>query len=591
MSRGWDIALALATAASTTTPGLGQSLTSGSVSESPRPPFNVLVVLVDDVGIELLETYDAINAWPGTRSETLASGLYPEMPRLRDFAKHGITFTNAHAMPNCSPTRAGIYCGRYNMRTGVGSLVRENNASNTFVEFGVDVGLPSDQGYRNRREYVISEMAAHVGYKSAVFGKWHLGMIGVDPSIPQERGTNEVASGTLPNGIRYEGSGWRHLDQVGRWDEWFVVFNSIPNNPQPYTVDLKPDGTFGVRHAPRREDRVRNGGWYGRAKGDLGTTLFNGSRQYTDRVCVDRALDWMNASGTEPFLCFLPFSLIHTPYHDPRDAGYSVRPVYAELIDKVPPELSVWGYHMAMLEALDFEFGRLLDRLDASVRARTLIVFTSDNGTQSTLRAAREVHGKELGPTYDAIVDGANPSFKGSLYETGTRVPLIVQGPPGIVLGAPRSTPVLVDTHVDIFETCRALMHVPYEQVATDGRLRDGVSFLEALHSPDLAFGQHARQFGFSHRFQNNGDGDDPTARDGQDAWAYMRILPEDGAYKLISQSSGFELYRILSDEGSPVGADPFEQEPIDIESTGRVQFHRLLLEAQALLSTEFLSP
>ena len=171
--------------------------------------------------------------------------------------------------------------------------------------------------------------------------------------------------------------------------------------------------------------RVRDGGWYGREKGDTTTTLYNGPMQYADRIKVDRALAWMNNQANEPFVSFVTLNLIHTPFHDPRPADFPVRTVYGDIIDSNPAEDAAWAYQMAMLEALDSEFGRLLDGLDPQVRARTLIVFASDNGSQSTLKTARELHGRNLGTVYDQLVDMNR--FKGTVYEGGVRIPLIVQ--------------------------------------------------------------------------------------------------------------------------------------------------------------------
>jgi arylsulfatase A-like enzyme len=299
----------------------------------------------------------------------------------------------------------------------------------------------------------------------------------------------------------------------------------------------------------------------------------------------------MNQNGNEPFLCFVPFNLIHSPLHDPRPAGYSIRSVYSDIIDATSGVNASWANSMAMLEALDVEFGRLVNGLAPAIRQRTLIVFTADTGTSSTMRVAREVNGKQLGPVYDALLDVGEGRFKNSVYEGGLRVPMLVQGPPGLVRNVPRSSPALIDVHVDIFETCRALMQIPYRDVVPDGRQRDGISFLGPLLSPSLSYSQHLRQFSFAYRFVRNGDGDDLSARAGRRHWSYIRHVAGDGTYKLISRNESHELYRIRDDSGGTTGADPFELSPLDIRGAWQTQYESVQTEAQALLESEFASP
>ncbi len=561
------------------------------ITPAPVPRYNVLVVLTDDLGVEPLSAYDRVNAWPGTAAETKAAGLYANTPRLDQFAAQGLMFTNARALPLCSPTRSGLYTGRYGMRTGVGALVMLGEVSNTFTEFGVDVGSVVGGTTRVRREYVLAEFARAAAYKSAFFGKWHQALFGADPSIPQTPFINKIEAGATPSGFAFVGTGWEHLELVGRWDHWFANFRNLNQDPQPYSLDDKQDGSFGVPCAAFPGQHVRDGGWYARVKGESETRLYNGPVDYADRVKVDEALAWMNQPTHEPFVCVVAMSLIHTPLHDPRPAGYPVRAVYGDIIDSLPDDQIAWPLQMAMLEALDVEFGRLVDGLDPAVKARTLIVVTADNGTQTTLKEARDVHGRVLGPTYDALIDAPEARFKGSLYEGGVHVPLFVQGPIDLVRNLPRVSTALVDVHVDIFDTVREILRKPYSSVAVDGRRKDGISFLGVLRSAAQGFSQHPRQFGFHHRFGSNGDGDDPTARDARNDWAYLAHLPGDATYKLQRRSGLYELYRLLSDHGTQAGSDPFELTPLDINGAFQATFNQLRTAAEALLATEFTSP
>jgi arylsulfatase B len=100
---------------------------------------NVLVIVADDMGADMLGLYEGQDT--------------PPTPSINALAADGVTFLNAWANPVCSPTRATIQTGRYSLRTGVGTV-----SSST--------GLHLD-------EYIIPEILG-AGYANAAIGKWHL---------------------------------------------------------------------------------------------------------------------------------------------------------------------------------------------------------------------------------------------------------------------------------------------------------------------------------------------------------------------------------------------------------------------------------
>ncbi len=108
---------------------------------------NVLFIVADDLGVDLLESYGEGSTFPPT----------PTIDMLRDA---GVLFRNAWCNPICSPTRATIQTGRFAFRTGVGSTV---------ARFGEN-GLPLP-------ETIIPEVLdlnPQLGYSHAAIGKWHL---------------------------------------------------------------------------------------------------------------------------------------------------------------------------------------------------------------------------------------------------------------------------------------------------------------------------------------------------------------------------------------------------------------------------------
>ncbi len=150
---------------------------------SDDAPGNVLVVILDDVGV------DAVGCYPGSNSDALT----PSMDKL---AKEGLRFSKVWANPACSPTRATILTGRYGFRTGVGSVIRLKNK---------DAGLSLD-------EVCLPEAlkAGAPGTKTAFLGKWHLAGAEHGPEHTVQQGF-DYFRGTVGN-IGRKGTGGAYWD-------------------------------------------------------------------------------------------------------------------------------------------------------------------------------------------------------------------------------------------------------------------------------------------------------------------------------------------------------------------------------------------
>jgi arylsulfatase A-like enzyme len=146
----------------------GWSLFGGA---QPQRPTSALVILLDDVGVDLIGAYN--------------EGSKPaHTPRIDKLARQGVLFRNAYANPVCSTTRSTIQTGRYSFRTGVGYLVNETGYALPQAEVTIpellDAGLPGT-------------------YAHAAFGKWHMGNGTVGgPSAPNQAGYSHYA-GLLAN--------------------------------------------------------------------------------------------------------------------------------------------------------------------------------------------------------------------------------------------------------------------------------------------------------------------------------------------------------------------------------------------------------
>ncbi|MCY0095966.1 sulfatase-like hydrolase/transferase [Hoeflea ulvae] len=152
---------------------------------------------------------------------------------------------------------------------------------------------------------------------------------------------------------------------------------------------------------------------------------------YTTTDFTDRAINWV-AAQQSPWFLWLAYNAPHAPFHLPPAELHSAGTL-ADDADEI--RRNPLPYYNAMLEAMDTEIGRLLASMPEDVRANTMVMFIGDNGTP----------GKVAGSFYGAR--GA----KGSIFEGGTHVPLIIQGP-GIAAG--RSDALVNST--DLFATIAA---------------------------------------------------------------------------------------------------------------------------------------
>ena len=214
----------------------------------------------------------------------------------------------------------------------------------------------------------LAEILRDAGYYTAHIGKWHLGDA---EAYPQAHGFDINIGGTL----------W------GAPEAFFYPYNTEDRdyfNGWRYVPDLEP--------------------------GKEGDYL-------TDRL-TDRAIDIVEERQNEPFFLNLWYHTVHTPI----EGKPEVVEKYQHKIASESPGNHVNPHMAAMVESMDENVGRVLARIeDLGLRDRTIVVFTSDNGGF--------IGRCKLNPDLQVTSNAPLRSGKGSCYEGGIRVPMMIRGP------------------------------------------------------------------------------------------------------------------------------------------------------------------
>lgn len=315
-------------------------------------------------------------------------------PCLDRMASEGLRFTQFYsASPVCTPSRAALMTGRLPIRSGMCSDMRRV----LFPDSGG--GIPAD-------EVTLAEALKALGYATGCFGKWHLG----------------------------------HLPQFLPTNNGFDTYYGIPySNDMDRVNDLAPKGRAAF-WAPKVEywncPLMRDTEIIERPVDQ--TTI---TRRYTEQ-----AIEFIQSHQDEPFLVYLPHSMVHIPlFRSDEFAGKSARGLYGDCLEEV-----------------DWSVGQVMQALrNLKLDEQTLVFFSSDNGPWLSYN--------EQGGSAGLLKDG-----KGTTFEGGMREPTIAWWPRRISPG--RVTQELGST-MDIFTTCVTLAggDVP------DDRIIDGVDLSPVL--------------------------------------------------------------------------------------------------------------
>lgn len=378
---------------------------------------NVCVIVLDDVAPGMIGVYDDAALLAGRPSQGRAST--PQIDARLAF--EGIRFDRAWSMPSCSPSRAAMLTGRIGSRSGIGQIVPPR-ATRPMPGLDPDIELLP----------ALLRLAPSP-YSSGAVGKWHLADRDMQLVHPQHPLGMPVGSwfdrfaGTwnnLPSGTTYDSAGYYV------WAKEYASRISLASNPclgsqPPCTVDM-----------------------------DVNVSPFD----YPSVDTVDDAITLVNELPEPWFLWVTPHAT-HVPAH-PLPAGLPANPCSGA--PAPGPGCTYQGLtteqseFRCMLEALDHQLGRLFCQLDFN---DTTVILVGDNGWGQRSRVAPYLATRA----------------KGSVYQGGVEVPLIIRSPviPTHLRGT--SSGALVSV-VDVFATVRELAGAPPAVFA-----EDSVSLLPVL--------------------------------------------------------------------------------------------------------------
>ncbi len=257
--------------------------------ESSRPKDqlpNIVIIFADDQG------YGDLGCFGATGFKT------PNIDRL---AKQGMKFTNFYvSQAVCGASRASLLTGCYSNRIGI--LGAPSHAS----KYGI-----------HSREMTFAELVKQKGYKTAIYGKWHLGV--QHKFLPLQHGFDDYY------GLPYSNDMW----------PYHPTSKAFPDLPL-----FEKNKIVNPKVTPGDQTQL--------------------TKDYTSR-----AVSFINANKGTPFLLYVAHSMPHVPlFRSKQFANSSSQGQYGDVIQEID-----WGV------------GQITDALERNgIADNTLVIYTSDNG-------------------------------------------------------------------------------------------------------------------------------------------------------------------------------------------------------------------
>lgn len=219
--------------------------TNGQFLDKAHEKPNVIVIVADDLGFG--------DVGPGGATLT-------KTPRIDQLAKEGVVLKNFYASANtCTPSRGGLLTGRFPVRLGLAK----------------DVARPQNNVGLSKSEITTAKVLKDQGYKTAIFGKWHLG----------------------------------HAKEHWPTNHGFDYFFGVP-----YSNDMNPFALY--RMGQNIEQPVTQ------------ATL---TKRYTDE-----ALNFIETNKDNPFFAYIPYNMPHVPLFVSHEfSGKSQAGLYGDAVEEM----------------------------------------------------------------------------------------------------------------------------------------------------------------------------------------------------------------------------------------------------------------
>ncbi|MDF7799626.1 sulfatase [Pontiellaceae bacterium B1224] len=284
-------------------------LFSASLSFAAGRP-NFILIFTDDQG------YADLSCFGGDHVLT---------PNIDRMAEEGARLTSFYvAAPLCTPSRAAMMTGCYPARIDMdvpSSITVEEVSEKPFP-----VCLAGDGRGLNPKELTIAEVAQSAGYKTGMFGKWHLG--DQPEFLPTRQGFEEFF------GIPYS-----HDISPKHPRNKIFEFPPLPLLEGEYVVEMNPDS------------------------------------DYLTRRFTERAVDFIQRHKDEPFFLYVAHALPHGPLV----ASPEMKKEYER--KRTETGQGKKGVFSAAIYEIDWSVGEILKTLkEQGIDENTIVLFTSDNG-------------------------------------------------------------------------------------------------------------------------------------------------------------------------------------------------------------------
>lgn len=436
----------------------------------PAMQPNIILFLVDDMG------------WMDT-SVPFADTIMPlnkkfYTPNMQRLANEGMKFTNAYVNPVCTPTRTSIITGVSAVRSHITNWTNTPKDSPTdypdsllkYPDWNLN-GLSPEPTIKAYQAVTLPKLLADAGYTTLHVGKAHWGSQATPGSDPINLGFMSNIGGT----------------SIG--------------HPQSY---------YGTKNFGNESNKITH--W-----AIQGLQEFYGQDIFLTEALTRKAIQLMATpiQQKRPFFLYLGHYAVHTPIQP--DHRYFKKYLQNGLD-------STESAYATLVEGMDKSLGDIMDFLKSTnAEKNTVIIFMSDNGglSNSNRGGHRNTHNLPL------------RSGKGSVYEGGVRIPMIVKWPGTTKPGSKTAQYVIAE---DFFPTVLDMAGIQNKMLRDT---IDGKSYITTLKNAFLRDTSRSLVFHYPHRWT--------TKEEEAIAWA---CAIRKGNWKLVylMKQKKLELYNLADD-------------------------------------------